>query len=234
MKFISKRRPREVPAPKRQSSTPEISFLTFPDMNETTRKMVKDFENEAVKVIKQVLMEEGAAEQKRLESRLQTASSYQDDIYSAVRDNIHYELFETQTGETTLRFGYGEDFDGFMSESRDPGENIAKLFHFGKRRARDSMKLKNEIFVKGQAGATHYFDNAGYEYGFSFSSSRKIKLPEGFVSPAMEGRPQFLERAMTNLEERVGPRIRQELKIAYTNTIGPVIEPQGGMKEVSP
>lgn len=219
-------------------------------MSKTVKQMAIDLGEEAKDVIRRVLQEEGAAEKKRTQSRLQTASNYQDDIYQRVKENVHYEIFEghLEAGyyqdTITLRFGYGDgstaaggskmEFDGFMSESRDPGENIAKLFHFGKRRARDEAKLKNDIFVKGQAGATHYFGNAGFEVGFSLGSKRKIKLPAGFQSPAMEGRPQFLEKALSNLEERIGPRVRHELKIAYTNTIGPVIEPQGGMKEVSP
>ena len=241
VKFIYKRRPREPPTPKRVSSTPTISFLTYPDMQKTVQGMATRLGDEAVKIIKRVLMEEGEAEKKRTQARLETASNYADDIYSRVKDNVHYALFQGAEGSVandsdtfTLRFGYGEDFEGFMSESRDPGENIAKIFHLGKRRARDSKALKSDMFVKGQAGATHYFGNAGFEVGFSFKSGRKIKLPAGFVSPEMPARPRFLERAMANLEERVGPRIRHEIKIAYTDTIGPVIEPQGDMKEVSP
>ena len=241
VKFIYKRRPREPPTPKRVSSTPTISFLTYPDMQKTVQGMATRLGDEAVKIIKRVLMEEGEAEKKRTQARLETASNYADDIYSRVKDNVHYALFQGAEGSVandsdtfTLRFGYGEDFEGFMSESRDPGENIAKIFHLGKRRARDSKALKSDMFVKGQAGATHYFGNAGFEVGFSFKSGRKIKLPAGFVSPEMPARPRFLERAMANLEERVGPRIRHEIKIAYTDTIGPVIAPQGGMKEVSP
>jgi len=240
VKWIYAKRPREVPTPKKASTTPTISFLTYPDMGKTVEFMAKELGDEVVKIIQRVFMEEGEAEKKRTQARLMTASNYADDIYQRVKDNVHYAIFEgadsggrSGADTFTLRFGYGEDFEGFMSESRDPGENIAKIFHLGKNKARESKALKADMFVKGQAGATHYFGNQ-WSPGFSFKSARNIKLKAGFVSPEMPARPRFLERAMSNLEERIGPRIRNEIKIAYTDTIGPVIEPQGGMKEVSP
>tara|TARA_R100001594_G_scaffold100513_1_gene135140 strand:+ start:97 stop:804 length:708 start_codon:yes stop_codon:yes gene_type:complete len=234
MKWIEKRRPREPPKSARTAKV-GMNFFVPSNMNELAQFMARELGKEADEIIATVLAEEGQAEKKRLGERLDRASNYADDIFSRVKDNINWAVYEnagtSSENSHALRFGYGPDFEGFMSESRgEKGENIAAIFHFGKKKGK---KLKGDIFVKGQAGATHYFGNE-WSAGFSHTSKRKIKLLAGWQSPAMEGRPQFLEKAQQNLEERIPARILRELEIAYTNKIGPVVEIPGSsaMKEV--
>ena len=109
MKWIEKRRPREPPKRARTAKV-GMNFFVPSNMNELAQFMARELGKEADEIIATVLAEEGQAEKKRLGERLDRASNYADDIFSRVKDNINWAVYEnagtSSENSHALRFGY--------------------------------------------------------------------------------------------------------------------------------